>query len=64
MRIATEAIGERAAEARQASFLPNPELGLEVENVFGSGPYSGVDEADITLGVSQLIETGGKRESQ
>ena len=64
MRIATEAVGESAAQARQASFLPNPELGVEVENVFGSGPYSGMDETDLTLGLSQRIETGGKRESR
>lgn len=63
-RIAFEAIGERAAEARQAALLPNPELGLEVENVLGSGPYRGTDEADVTLGLSQRLETGGKRENR
>lgn len=63
-RIAFEAIGERAAEAHQAGLLPNPELGLEIENVLGSGPYRGTEEADVTLGLSQRIETGGKRENR
>lgn len=63
-RIAFEAIGEHAAKARQAGLLPNPELGLEVENVLGSGPYRGTEEADVTLGLSQRIETGGKRENR
>ncbi|HUD50781.1 TolC family protein [Parvibaculum sp.] len=63
-RVAFEAIGERAAEARQARLLPNPEFGLEVENVLGSGPYRGANEADVTIGLSQRIEMGGKRENR
>ncbi|WP_083762629.1 TolC family protein [Parvibaculum lavamentivorans] len=63
-RIAFEAIGERTAEARQAGLPPNPELGLEVENVLGSGLYRGTEEADVTLGLTQRIETGGKRENR
>ncbi len=53
----------RAAEARrvQVSRLPNPELEVEVENVAGSGEFSGTDAAEATLQLSQLIELGGKR---
>ncbi|MEQ8327801.1 MAG: TolC family protein [Parvibaculum sp.] len=64
VRIADETIEERAAKTRQASLLPNPEVGVEVENVLGSGPYAGADEADVTVGLSQLIETGGKRRNR
>ena len=53
----------RAAEARtlQASLRPNPELDVEVENIAGSGDFSGTDAAETTIALSQLIELGGKR---
>ena len=55
---------KRAAEARIISALakPNPELETEVEDVLGSGAYRSFDSAIYTVGVSQLIETGGKRQ--
>ncbi len=51
----------REALALQASYLPNPEVSLEVENVGGSGDVSGFRGAETTLQLSQLIELGGKR---
>ncbi len=53
----------RAAEARilQASLRPNPELGFDVENPTGSGPYTDGSQMENTLTLSQLIELGGKR---
>ena len=53
----------RAAEARtlQAGLWPNPDLGLEVENLAGSGAFQGVRGTQTTLRLSQLIELGGKR---
>src|SRR5262249_10865060 len=54
----------RAAEARalQAGIWPNPQLGVEVENVAGTGSTTkGVRAAETTLQLSQLIELGGKR---
>lgn len=53
----------RAADGRrlQASLLPNPEVGVEFENVAGSGDFSGAQSAETTLQLSQLIELGGKR---
>lgn len=55
---------ERAAQARrdQAGLRPPPEIGLSVENVFGSGRLSGLEAAETTLGFSQLIERGGLRD--
>ena len=52
-----------AAEARvrQARVRPNPELGLEAENAFGSGPFSGYDNAETTLSLSQDLELWGRR---
>ncbi|PLX82325.1 MAG: TolC family protein [Desulfuromonas sp.] len=49
------------AEALQAGLRPNPELSVEVENVAGSGDYSGFDSAETTVRLSQLVELGGKR---
>jgi cobalt-zinc-cadmium efflux system outer membrane protein len=56
----------RAADARalQAGLRPNPELGVEVENVGGSGALSGFDSAETTIAISQLIEFGKKAEKR
>ena len=53
----------RANEARilQAGLRLNPELGLQVEDVLGTGDFSGGQEAQITLQLSQVLELGGKR---
>lgn len=55
---------ERAADALivQAGLRPNPELSVELDNVIGTGPYSGFDGAEVTLALSQVIELGDKRE--
>jgi cobalt-zinc-cadmium efflux system outer membrane protein len=56
----------RAAEARelQAGLWPNPELGVDVEDVGGSGPRSGFDAAETTIQLSQLIELGDKAQKR
>lgn len=53
----------RAAEARalQAGLRPNPELGIEVENIGGTNELSGFDGAETTIQLGQLIELSGKR---
>ncbi len=52
-----------AAEAArsQSLALPNPEISIEAENIYGDGPYDGTEAGEITYGVSQLIELPGKR---
>jgi len=57
---------ERANEARglQAGLFPNPQLGLEVEDVLGTGTFQGGQEAQTTLQLSQVIELGGKRKAR
>lgn len=56
----------RAAEAMliQAELTPNPTIGVEVENAFGSGDYQGFDAAEINLVYSQQIERGGKQQQR
>lgn len=54
-------ITAKYGEAYQASVRPNPEIEGELENFFGTGDFSGFRRAETTLGVTQLIERGGKR---
>jgi len=51
----------REFEVHQTALRPNPELSVEVENVAGSGDFSGTDSAETTVRISQLFELGGKR---
>jgi outer membrane protein, heavy metal efflux system len=53
----------RAQEAQvlQNNLLPNPELGVAVEEFGGTGEIRGFDGAETTIEVSQLIELAGKR---
>ena len=46
---------------QQAGLIPNPELGVDVENILGSGPSRKFDSVETTLSISQLVELGGKR---
>jgi cobalt-zinc-cadmium efflux system outer membrane protein len=54
-------IRARDAAALQAGLLPNPELGIEVENFGGKDALEGLDGAETTIAFSQLVELGGKR---
>lgn len=56
----------QAASGRvlQADTMPNPVLGVQAENFLGSGPQRGTRGLEITAGISQLIETGGKQEKR
>ena len=51
----------READALQAGLLPNPTLSIEAENLAGSGPFSGYDNAETTVMLGQLVQLGGKR---
>jgi cobalt-zinc-cadmium efflux system outer membrane protein len=50
----------RIAEARamQAARWPNPELDMEVEDIAGSGRFSGFDAAETTVSLSQTFPLG------
>jgi cobalt-zinc-cadmium efflux system outer membrane protein len=53
----------RAVEARtlQAGLRPNPQLLVDVQDVAGTGAFRRVDETQLTVTLSRLIELGGKR---
>jgi len=53
-------INAKQGLALQASLLPNPQLQASASN-FGNSKFKGFDGKVITLGLSQLIELGGKR---
>lgn len=48
----------------QASYLPNPELSFEAENLGGNDDYAGTDSAEYTLSYNQKLELGGKRDAR
>lgn len=62
-RLRLNAIRAEATEGQieQAGLRPNPVIGVEAENLFGTGPLSGVQGLEVTIGISQVIETAGKR---
>ncbi|SUS03295.1 Outer membrane protein [uncultured Defluviicoccus sp.] len=62
--IANAQVEAARARQRQAGAGINPELSYEVENFSGDGPYRGMDNAETTIGLSQTIELGGKREAR
>jgi len=53
----------RASEANveQVGRRPNPELGLQSQDILGNRDFSGFGSAETTLQLSQLLELGGKR---
>lgn len=50
--------------ARQARAIPNPTIGVEVENFSGSGPFKGLDLSETTASIEQTLELGGKRSAR
>jgi cobalt-zinc-cadmium efflux system outer membrane protein len=54
----------KAQDARiaQAGQRPETEVSFEMENVLGSGEFGGLDAAEATVALSQVIELGDKRQ--
>jgi RND family efflux transporter MFP subunit len=51
----------REARIIQARVFQNPEIELEIENIFGNKDLKEFDGAESTLSLGQTIELGGKR---
>ena len=53
----------RIAEARrlQAGLLPNPQIGMEVEEFGGTGDRAGFESSETSIKIGQLIEIANKR---
>jgi outer membrane protein, heavy metal efflux system len=64
LRASQASVTAAEARAQQAGVSPNPELEVEVENVLGTGPYSGFGGTELTVAVGQRFERGGKRSAR
>lgn len=49
-----------STELDRASQRPGLTVGAELENVLGTGDFSGVDAAELTLTLASVLERGGK----
>ncbi len=53
-----------SGEHTTAQLRPETRFQLEAENIAGSGEFSGVDAAELTLSFSSIIELGGQRDAR
>ena len=52
------------AQKQLSELRPSLALEAELENVIGSGPFQGVDSAEVTVAISSVIELGDKRSAR
>lgn len=64
LRVAAAEVDIKDAQTVQAGLRPNPVARLDVDDIAGTGERSGWDSGETTLGLSQLIELGKKREKR
>lgn len=64
LKAEAEAINAARARVRQSGVRPNPELSAELENFAGTGGQRGLAGAELTVGLTQKLETGGKRNAR
>jgi len=64
VQIANAEIDAARGRVTQADTGLNPELSYEVENFGGNGGLRGLDNAESTFGLSQVIELGGKQSAR
>ncbi len=57
-------IAAASGTQQQAELYPNPEASFGIENIGSTGNLNGNDVIQTTVGVSQLIEMGGKRSAR
>lgn len=62
--IANAQVEAARGRQKQAGAGINPEASYEVENFSGDGPYRSMQNAESTIGLSQVIELGGKRSAR
>jgi cobalt-zinc-cadmium efflux system outer membrane protein len=64
LRARDELVAGADAHLRQSGAWPNPTVEGQFENFGGSGRFSDIDQSELTLGLTQRIETAGKREGR
>ena len=55
---------ELAGRRLLADRAPGFKLGVEAENLIGTGDFSGLDELELTVSLSSVIELGNKRRNR
>lgn len=50
------ALKAQSGRQLQASLAASPEISLDIEDALGSGPFDGIDNAQITLGIAWVLE--------
>lgn len=60
LKVLSDEIQARKAIEIQSSLLPNPEFGVETENIFGNKDFSGFNNSEISAHLSQDILLAGK----
>lgn len=53
-----------SGEQTTAQLRPETRIHFEAENLAGSGEFSGIDAAELTLSFSSMIELGGQRDAR
>lgn len=53
-----------AAEREMASQRPPIELGIDVENLLGTGDRNGIEQAELTVSLASVLERGGKLDAR
>ena len=53
-----------AGEKQTASLRPEYRVSTDLENVAGSGEFSGAETAELTISLSSVIELGGQRDAR
>jgi cobalt-zinc-cadmium efflux system outer membrane protein len=64
LRLYVGEAAERSAELDAAAQAPAWRLQAEAENLLGTGSVSGVRSAELSLGLSRVLERGGKRDAR
>jgi len=52
------------ADRTLANLTPAYHVGVEAENLLGSGDASGISDAELTVSLSSVFEMGGKRDAR
>ncbi len=52
------------ADRKLANLTPAYHVGVEAENLLGSGDASGINDAELTVSLSSVFEMGGKRNAR
>lgn len=64
LEVADYQVAIQDSERKQQALRPNPFVGVEIEDVLGTGKFRNGDSDQKTYSLSQLIELGGKRRAR